>query len=176
MKSNYGVKLDEEVNKVMLIYNPSNIDVLSPGYIITPEGDVIELDENHNHNYSLSRYINLLNFENRPLLYDLDDAVNYLLERGCIVFSGIRYDVGVNKLEFLKQVVLALIFPKDISCLSYKQKKICLKLISTNKSRLKKGEEKVDIEYGDFSETTYKKEQIIKLLTPKIRVLKKVVS
>lgn len=173
MKLNYGVALDEEVDNTMLIFNPDNIDVLSPGYIITPEGDVIELDEDYNHNYSLSKFINLINCDNRPLLYDLDDAINFLLEQGYVIYSGIRYDKGVNKVEFLKQVILVLMFPNNIVDLGEKQKRMCKKLINTNKSRLFKGREKTSIEYGTLSGNIYTKEQIIELLSTKNKVLKK---
>ena len=126
------------------------ISVIIGGYIITPRGEIIIVDEEEHCNV-FSDYINeYLEQKSSSKTYDTYEATKILCEIGCCVYAGIRYKEYIsNKNEGYIDNMGSLTFPKDITTLSEFQKEACSMLISKNKSLLG-NREKIYIQYGSF--------------------------
>lgn len=146
-------------------FNSSSIedlDVIVGGYIFTPKGEIILVDENEEHCNVFSDYINSYLENNQNTIYDILTATQMLCELGCCVYAGVRYKEYISS-NFGNGDLCSLTFPNDMEKLTQTQKDICLSLISKNKS-LFGNREKVYIQYGSFPENVYSEEQIVSIL------------
>ena len=61
--------LNKKVNDIVLEKCACDeISVLSPGYIICPNGDFIKINDELEHKFTLSKFINTLLKEDKPIL------------------------------------------------------------------------------------------------------------
>ena len=163
-------------NKSPISFKSSEIDELTiiiGGYIITPRGEVIVVDEDDEHCNVFSAYINVYLEQNSPKIYDTGTAIKILCESGCCVYSGIRYrEYIAGKTENFDNEAISLSFPQDIDAITSVQKEACKKIIDSNKSVLG-DREKIYMLYGGYPDTVYTKEQVLNILNTKTEGIKK---
>lgn len=141
-----------------------DLSVIVGGYIITPHGEIILVDENEEHCNVFSEYINSYLENDSEKIYETLIATKILCELGCCVYAGIRYNEYVsNKSAGSQDNMGSLTFPNDFNNLTKIQKEICLELISKNKSLLG-DRDKIYIQYGSFPDNVYTKEDILLIL------------
>lgn len=141
-----------------------DISVIEGGYIITPRGEIILVGENEEHCNVFSDYLNSYLENGSEQIYDTWTATKMLCELGCFVYSGIRYREYVNaKVENYSDDLCTLAFPNNIENITEIQRKICLKLIESNKSALG-DREKIYVQYEQFPDTIFTKEQALSML------------
>ena len=144
------------------------LSVIVGGYIITPPGEIILIDENEEHCNVFSEYINSYLENDSKKIYETLTATKILCELGCCVYAGIRYKEYIaDKSGGSIEAIGSLTFPNDFKTLSKKQKEICLELISKNKSLLG-DREKIYIQYGSFPDNVYSKEEIVSILNKEL--------
>lgn len=139
------------------------MSVIEGGYIITPRGEIIVVKDNDEHHIIFSKYLNSFLELETDKLYNTFKATKMLCELGCCVYSGIRLEYAKNKLESLNKSMASLTFPDDIDLLTESQRKICMELISKNRS-LFSDNEKIKIQYGGFPDNVYTQNEIIAIL------------
>lgn len=143
------------------------ITVLKGGYIITPRGEIIVVDESDEHCNVFSAYINEYLEQKESKTYDTSTAIKILCELGCCVYSGIRYKEYISsRTGNLDDEALTLAFPKEIEEITLIQKEVCKKIIESNKSLLG-NREKFYMAYESFPGIVYTKEQILSILNSK---------
>lgn len=143
------------------------ISVIEGGYIITPQGEIIVVKDHDEHRIIFSKYLNSFLELDENKIYNTFEATKMLCELGCCVYSGIRLEYIKNKLENLNKSMASLTFPSDLNSLTEIQSKICIELISKNKSLLSNNE-KISIQYGSFPDNIYTKDEIVALLNNSI--------
>lgn len=139
------------------------ISVIEGGYIITPKGEIIVIKDNDEHRIVFSKYLNSFLELDDNKIYNTFEATKMLCELGCCVYSGIRLEYIKNKLANLDKSMASLTFPSNLNLLTETQSKICIELISKNKSLLGDNE-KIHIQYGSFPDNVYTKDEIILIL------------
>ncbi len=158
-------------NKAPIEFKSCSIDeitVITGGYIITPRGEIIVIDEKEEHCNIFSDYINAYLEQDSRKIYDTLTSTKMLCNFGCCVYSGIRYKEYIMDLSGnTPQDLCSLTFPDNMLELTEVQKMICKKLIASNKSILG-NREKIYIQYGNFPDNIYTKDQIIEILNQKI--------
>lgn len=143
-----------------------DLSVIVGGYIITPRGEIILVDNRDEHCNVFSDYINAYLETGLYKIYDSYMATKILTELGCCVYSGLRYDEYIeNKSGNLNLDLCSLTFPSNFN-LTDIQRDICKMLISKNKSSLG-DKEKIYIQYGTFPDNVYPKKFILDLLEQK---------
>lgn len=146
------------------------VTVLVGGYIITPRGEIIVVDESAEHCNVFSAYINEYLEQQDLKIYDTGTAIKILCELGCCVYSRIRYKEYISsRTGNLDDEALTLAFPKEIEEITLNQKEICKKIIESNKSLLG-DREKFYMAYESFPGIVYIKEQILSILNSKQKV------
>ena len=154
-------------NKSKLDFQSCSMDeltVLVGGYIITPRGEIIVVDESDEHCNIFSAYINEYLEQDDFKIYDTGTALKILCEFGCCVYSGIRYKEYISsRTGNYDDEALTLAFPKEIEEITTVQKEICKRIIESNKSLLG-NREKFYIAYESFPGIPYTKEQILSIL------------
>lgn len=145
------------------------VTVLVGGYIITPRGEVIVVDEADEHCNVFSAYINEYLEQKEIKMYDTATALKILCELGCCVYSGIRYKEYISsKTGNYDDDALTLAFPKEIEEITSTQKEICKRIIESNKSLLG-NREKFYMTYESFPGNVYTKEQILAILNKQVK-------
>ena len=149
-------------------FNSCTLDeltVIIEGYIITPRGEIIIVDEKDEHCNVFSDYINIYFEEYESVkMYDTLTAMKILCSLGCCIYSGIRYHEYISgKTENFDNEALTLAFPQDIEEITQIQKEICKKIIESNKSVLG-NREKIYMTYESYPDTVYTKQQILSIL------------
>jgi len=155
-------------NESLVEFNSCNMDeltVIIGGYIITPKGEIIVVDENDEHCNVFSAYINMyLEEYDSSKIYDTGTAMKILCSLGCCVYSGVRYHEYISgKTESFDNEAITLAFPNEIEEMTPIQKEICKKIIETNKSTLG-NREKIYMAYESYPDTVYTKEQVMSFL------------
>lgn len=146
------------------------LTVLIGGYIITPRGEIIIIDESDEHCNIFSTYINEYLEQKEFKIYDTGTAIKILCELGCCVYSGIRYKEYISsRTGNFNDEALTLAFPKEIEGITSIQKEICKKIIESNKSLLG-NREKFYMTYESFPGIVYTKEQILSILNSKKQI------
>ena len=145
-----------------------DLSVLSGGYIITPNGEIILVKDTDQHQVIFSDYINAYLENNDYIKYNTLTATKMLCEIGCCVYAGVRLEYFKNKLEKMTQSMASLKFPNDPSDLTDSQKQIIKTLLKTNKS-LFGSSEKILIQYGSFPDNVYNIEEVNVFLNSNIK-------
>lgn len=145
-----------------------DLSVLSGGYIITPNGEIILVKDTDQHQVIFSDYINAYLENNDYIKYNTLTATKILCEIGCCVYAGVRLEYFKNKLEKMTQSMASLTFPNDPSDLTDSQKQIIKTLLKTNKS-LFGSSEKILIQYGSFPDNVYNIEEVNVFLNSNIK-------
>lgn len=145
-----------------------DLSVLSGGYIITPNGEIILVKDTDQHQVIFSDYINAYLENNDYIKYNTLTATKMLCEIGCCVYAGVRLEYFKNKLEKMTQSMASLTFPNDPSELTDRQKQIIKALLKTNKS-LFGSSEKILIQYGSFHDNVYNIEEVNVFLNSNIK-------
>lgn len=145
-----------------------DLSVLSGGYIITPNGEIILVKDTDQHQVIFSDYINAYLENNDYIKYNTLTATKMLCEIGCCVYAGVRLEYFKNKLEKMTQSMASLTFPNDPSELTDSQKQIIKALLKTNKS-LFGSSEKILIQYGSFPDNVYNIEEVNVFLNSNIK-------
>ncbi len=145
-----------------------DLSVLSGGYIITPNGEIILVKDTDQHQVIFSDYINAYLENNDYIKYNTLTATKMLCEIGCCVYAGVRLEYFKNKLEKMTQSMASLTFPNDPSDLTDSQKQIIKTLLKTNKS-LFGSSEKILIQYGSFPDNVYNIEEVNVFLNSNIK-------
>ena len=145
-----------------------DLSVLSGGYIITPNGEIILVKDTDQHQVIFSDYINAYLENNDYIKYNTLTATKMLCEIGCCVYAGVRLEYFKNKLEKMTQSMASLTFPNDPSDLTDSQKHIIKALLKTNKS-LFGSSEKILIQYGSFPDNVYNIEEVNVFLNSNIK-------
>ena len=145
-----------------------DLSVLSGGYIITPNGEIILVKDTDQHQVIFSDYINAYLENNDYIKYNTLTATKMLCEIGCCVYAGVRLEYIKNKLEKMTQSMASLTFPNDPSDLTDSQKQIIKTLLKTNKS-LFGSSEKILIQYGSFPDNVYNIEEVNVFLNSNIK-------
>lgn len=166
-------------NESLIEFNSCKLDeitVITGGYIITPSGEIIIVDEKDEHCNVFSAYINMyLEEKESSKTYDTSTAMKILCNIGCCVYSGIRYHEYISsKTETFDNEAITLAFPQQIEEITPIQKEICKKLIESNKSVLG-NREKTYMAYESYPDIVYTKEQVMSILNkskPKEKGLK----
>lgn len=140
-----------------------NLSVLSGGYIITPNGEIILVKDTDQHQMIFSDYINAYLENKEYIKYNTLMATKILCELGCCVYAGIRLEYFKNKLEKMNESMASLTFPNNPNSITESQKIIIKKLLKSNKS-LFGSSEKIPIQYGSFPDNIYNNEEIHSLL------------
>lgn len=141
------------------------LTILIGGYIITPRGEIIVVDETEEHCNVFSDYINIYLEQSPFKTYDTATATKILCEIGCCVYAGIRYrEYIANKTESFDNEAISLNFPQEINKITSIQKEACKKIIASNTS-IFGDREKIFMNYGGYPDTVYTKDQILKILT-----------
>lgn len=141
----------------------NELSVLAGGYIITPLGEIILVDDKENHYNVFSKYINAYLENDENTQYNTLISTKMLCELGCCVYSGIRLEYIKNKLENLNKSLCTLSIPSNPESLTDIQKNICIKLIEANKSRIS-GRKILDIQYGSFPDIVYTEDEMMTML------------
>lgn len=149
----------------------NELAVIAGGYIITPLGEIIVVQDEEEHRQVFSKYINSYLELQKNEVYTTFQATKMLCELGCCVYSGVRLEYAKNKLETLDNSMGSMTFPNNIEELTNIQKELCQILIKSNKSVFNENE-KIYIQYGSFPDNVYTKEQVLELLN-KRDILKK---
>lgn len=145
---------------------PEEMSVLAGGYIITPLGEIIVVEDNQEHKDVFSSYINDYFELESANVYETYLATKLLCELGCIVYAGVRLDYIKNKLGGLDNTMASLTFPSKLEEITEVQKEICQHLLDSNRSLFGNGE-KIAIQYGAFPDFVYTKEEVLNFLSPK---------
>lgn len=135
-----------------------SVSVLCGGYVITPEGQFVNVLDNEDHGDIFSNY--LRSYLEEPYRTDEDSlhAMISLTKLNHIVYSGIK--LGDHVLEGdLDQGYSLMVFPDDLSSLTDSQKESCLAFFETNKS-IFGGYKKVELQIHDFSNKSYSQEEL----------------
>lgn len=135
-----------------------SVSVLCGGYVITPDGQFINVLDSEDHGNVFSDYLRSYLEEPHRQEEDSLHAMISLTKLNHIVYSGIK--LGDHVLEGdLDQGYALLVFPDDLDVLTDEQKKSCLKLFETNKS-IFGGYKKVELQIHDFANKSYSQEEL----------------
>lgn len=159
------ITINENVSNIEFkSHNLEDISVITGGYIITPHGEIILVEEDEEHCNVFSEYINSYLENNSKKIYDTFAATKILCDLGCCVYAGIRYKEYILSKSEETLEIASLTFPNSFDILTSEQKNICKRLIDSNKSLLG-DREKIYIQYGSFPDNVYSKEEILTMLS-----------
>lgn len=150
-------------------YTLDNVSVISGGYIIRPDGKMVIVKDNTNHETAFSEYINKYLEKDNIKIHNTIEAVKILTDLKHCIYTGIRLEYIKNMYQNLDKIAGVFIFPKDICSLPEKQKISCRKIIESNK-KIYKDEEIITVFYETINGFNFTKEDIIEKLQPKEKV------
>lgn len=152
------------------IQDRDNINVMSAGYIITPNGEFVDIKDNENHEDIFSKYINNYLENTISVKYSLFRAIQILLSYNHIIYYGIKETNLKNLYSNLGEGngYAYMFLPDSLDDLENDQKECCTKLLSTNRS-LFGNYDKINLKIEQFNkEKNLTAEEFIDKLTTKI--------
>ena len=118
------------------VSNLIDITVLAAGYIITPDGEFIGIEDDEDHGDKFSCYLREYLKDNRFVGLITFDAALYLTQLGHIVYFGIKME-DMSGVYFQKsgstKGLAVLYLPDDLDVITSEQKQAVVKLLNTNK-------------------------------------------
>ena len=161
----YSVLLSNDID------NFNNLSVLSPGYIISPEGNIVTVLDDEDHSDVFERYLTN-NCGKRELIglhqaKQIDVLTNIL---GNVIYYGIKtgdtkYIYGCNDVN---SSVGYFFVPDDMTNLTEQQRQICLKILESNRSALT-GKDKIELHYQSIHSDVGTQEELLSLLTNNVK-------
>lgn len=161
----YSVLLSNNID------NFNNLSVLSPGYIISPEGNIFTVLDDEDHSDVFERYLTE-KYGRRELIglhqaKQIDVLTNIL---GNIIYYGIKtsdtkYIYGCNDVN---SSVGYFFVPDDMTNLTEQQRQICLKILESNRSVLT-GKDKIELHYQSIHSDVGTQEELLSLLTNNVK-------
>lgn len=129
-----------------------NVHVLSPGYIITPEGACVEIEEGYDHTSKISDYLNFYLENKTPHYYELFEGIQMLTSFSHILFYGIRLgDIASQESSFNGINGCCYVFlPSDLSLVTSEAKEVLRILEASNHSIFRPNDVKVPLYYNAF--------------------------
>lgn len=147
-------------NKILdMEYTLDNVSVISGGYIIRPDGKMVIVKDNTNHETAFSEYINKYLEKDNIKIHNTIEAVKILTDLKHCIYTGIRMEYIKNMYQNIDKIAGSFIFPEDIYSLSKEQKTSCRKIIESNKKRYK-NEEIITVFYETINGNNFTKEEI----------------
>lgn len=112
-----------------------NISVLCPGYVITPDGEFVDIKDNEDHSSVFTDYLKEYLEEPNQTYLDIIRGIRLLTELNHIVYLGVRPE-DVNRFLNAQPTDMGyIILPDDSEKITPEQAQSCLNLIETNKSK-----------------------------------------
>lgn len=130
------------------------VSVLNSGYIITPEGKFVDIQDSEDHSTIFTNYLQKYLEDEKHGYVDTITGARELTELGHIVYLGVRQrdvqEIYATNREIDNKSMALLVFPSDPDKITPEQARSCLHLISTNKSFF--GDyERININFHDFA-------------------------
>lgn len=113
-----------------------DLSILIPGYIITPTGDFVIVDQKRYHKEVFDEYLNKY-LEKEIVTNDTIDAIRKLVFNNHVVYCGVRTE-RINTGIMNSDHGIGYIFTPEIDEISSNQKDAILDLLNTNVSKISK--------------------------------------
>ena len=152
------------------IQDRDNINVMSAGYIITPNGEFVDILDSEDHSDIFSRYINNYLENQLSANYSIFKAICLLTSLNHIVYFGVKSkDAKIIYNDLGNAEGFGTVFlPDNIEELTEEQKDSCTKLIATNRS-LFGNYDKIQLNFQQVNTHNYlSKDELLDKLTTKI--------